>query len=148
MKSISAFIATVLLIIAAVAIGGILMLYFSGYFKGTQQQVSGTVEEFQKCSKGTIYLDVINIKQYGNTLEIPITNGISQNLYDFTFVIKTTVTKYELKPQNQRTQDNPLKPGEQEIFKVVNPAGFEGKIEGIKIVATCLTMKIEREFTI
>ncbi len=148
MKGISQFVALILLIVAAVGIGGILMLYFSGYFRGVQQEIGGTTEKFQACSKGTLYVDISNVKIEPKRIEIPITNGISENLYNFSFVIYTSTNTYELKPQNQRTKDNPLKPGELETFILLPITTIEGKVEKIKVVANCLDMKIEREFNL
>lgn len=148
MKGISPLIAIVLLIAFTVAVGGLLFAWGGGYLKTTGERIGGVGEKATKCSYSHILVDPVKTTYDFSggppeELKVFLTNAGPVDLYNFTFLVTTTEGTWELVPENQKTEENPLKPGYSELFKATSWVDIYGEPKYIKITALCLGIKIE-----
>lgn len=99
MKGISAFVATILLIAFAVAIGGVISTWQTGFVKKQTDIVSTYSEQETECSYGGIKIieSTIRCSFSGATdrLNFTIENTGSVNLYNFSTQISVSNVVYE-----------------------------------------------------
>ncbi|MEM5830436.1 MAG: hypothetical protein QXL82_02925 [Candidatus Aenigmatarchaeota archaeon] len=150
MKAISTFIATIILVLLAVGIGVMIYMWAGGYFKFTTQETGSQIQTFTECQKSSIRIDPSEIRydfsKVPATIDVIVRNIGSTSLHNFTFTIETSVAKYEGRPQNQRTPQNPLEPGEVERFIITYNTNVVGKLRYLTITAYCNDMKLEWKY--
>ncbi len=153
MKSISPLISAVLLIAFAVLVGSILANWSVTLGKEKSEEVAQKGEKSFKCALADFYIPK-HLLSYDFSSEISINitvkNSGKQPLYDFRFSVITDKNglpkSYEFTPLNQRTKDNPLKPGELWIFNLVPNGTSPQKNE--KLSEIFVSAKCEEDFTI
>jgi flagellin-like protein len=154
MKGVSPFVAIVLLIAFTVAVGGMLYAWSTGFFKGTGEQVSSTVEKASQCMQVVMDVNPATGVKYDfsggppEELKVFLTNKGKVEIYNLTFIVQTTDGIWELQPTNQRTEANPLKPGESEFFIVKADVDITGDFRNLIIRAMCQGIRIETKVVI
>jgi len=142
MKGISAFVATILLLLFAVGIGTVIFMWASGYFRVTQEKVTTPTQTLVECQRSSIRINPEDISydfsKVPSILKAVINNNGPTDLKNFTFILETTVGKYE-----GVSNIDTLKSGESKLFTVTFNTNVQGRPIYLIINAYCESMKFE-----
>lgn len=157
MKGVSPLISTVMLIVIAMAIGAFVSPWAFNLVRTSTNQTSANVDAQLLCQNVGYDFDntygtnglVWNLTGTNATITAKIINTGTINLYNFTFDIiinKSVIYEVAVNSTSQKTQANPLKPGQSAIITMNLTQDYNETLTNIKVRnAVCPSRYISQE---